>query len=215
MAARNRNTSPLDRLITRFDQALRTVCIPARAGRASPAQGVHDTGLDTRQRSASARLMRVNHAGEVAAQALYRGHALSAATPAVRAHMEHAAREESDHLAWCEQRVRALGSHTSFLNPLWYAGSFALGAVTGLAGDKWSLGFVAETERQVVRHLDGHLARLPGADAPSRAILEQMRADEAGHATQAVKAGAGALPRPVKTLMRLSARVMTRTAYWL
>lgn len=210
-----RNTSPLDLLITRFDQALRTVCIPARAGRASPAQGMSAAGLDSRQKSVAARLMRVNHAGEVAAQALYRGHALSTATPGVRTHMEQAAREESDHLAWCEQRVHDLGSHTSFLNPLWYAGSFALGAVSGLAGDKWSLGFVAETEHQVVRHLDGHLARLPEADAPSRAILEQMRADEAGHATQAIKAGAGALPRPVKTLMHLSAQVMTRTAYWL
>lgn len=210
-----RNTSPLDQLITRFDQALRTVCAPARAGRASPAQGRSDAALGTQQKSVAARLMRVNHAGEVAAQALYRGHALSASAPAVRAQMEHAAREESDHLAWCEQRVHDLGSHISFLNPLWYAGSFALGVVTGLAGDKWSLGFVAETERQVVRHLDGHLARLPEADAPSRAILEQMRADEAGHATQAVEAGAGELPRPVKMLMQLTAQVMTRTAYWL
>ncbi|MDP1708767.1 MAG: 2-polyprenyl-3-methyl-6-methoxy-1,4-benzoquinone monooxygenase [Gammaproteobacteria bacterium] len=210
-----RNPSPLDQLICRFDQALRTVCAPARAGRASPAQGVSDTGLDTRQKSVAARLMRVNHAGEVAAQALYRGHAFSAATPAVRAQMERAAREESDHLAWCEQRVRALGSHTSFLNPLWYTGSFALGVVTGLAGDTWSLGFVAETERQVVRHLDGHLARLPEADAPSRAILAQMRADEAAHAAQAIEAGAGELPPPVKTLMQLTAQVMTRTAYWL
>ena len=210
-----RNTSPLDHFITGLDQALRTVCTPARAERASPAQGASDAALDTQQKLASARLMRVNHAGEVAAQALYRGHALSARSPSVRTHMERAAREEGDHLAWCEQRVHELGSHISFLSPLWYAGSFALGAVAGLAGDKWSLGFVAETERQVVRHLDGHLARLPEADTPSRAILEQMRADEDGHATQVIEAGARELPRPVKTLMQLAARVMTRTAYWL
>lgn len=207
--------SVLDRLIVGLDQALRTVCAPAHSERASPAAGMRDAAISTSQQATAARLMRVNHAGEVAAQALYRGHALSAAAPAVRAQMEHAAREENDHLAWCEQRVHDLGSHTSLLNPLWYAGSFALGVVTGLAGDKWSLGFVAETERQVVHHLDGHLARLPAADAPSRAILEQMRADEADHATRAIEAGARELPQPARTLMRLSARVMTRVAYWL
>lgn len=190
------------------------MCAPTHSARASPAAGVSETDISAQQKAAAAGLMRVNHAGEVAAQALYRGHALSAVSPTVRAQMERAAREESDHLAWCEQRVHALGSHTSVLNPLWYAGSFALGVVTGLAGDKWSLGFVAETERQVVQHLDGHLARLPEADAQSRAILEQMRVDEAEHATQAVAAGAAELPPPVKALMRLTAQVMTRTAYW-
>ncbi|MDO9370979.1 MAG: 2-polyprenyl-3-methyl-6-methoxy-1,4-benzoquinone monooxygenase [Gammaproteobacteria bacterium] len=209
-----RRISPLDRFITGLDQALRTVCAPAHSERASPAAGVSEAGISAQQKAAAARLMRVNHAGEVAAQALYRGHALSASSPAVRVQMERAAREESDHLAWCEQRVHALGSHTSVLNPLWYAGSFALGVVTGLAGDKWSLGFVAETERQVVQHLQGHLARLPAADAQSRVILEQMRVDEAAHATQAVEAGAAELPPPVKALMRLTAQVMTRTAYW-
>ena len=209
-----RRISPLDRFITGLDQALRTVCAPTHSERASPAAGVSETDISAQQKAAAARLMRVNHAGEVAAQALYRGHALSAASPTVRAQMERAAREESDHLAWCEQRVHALGSHTSIFNPLWYAGSFALGVVTGLAGDKWSLGFVAETERQVVQHLQGHLARLPEADTQSRAILEQIRVDEAEHATQAVAAGAAELPPPVKALMRLTAQVMTRTAYW-
>ncbi len=209
-----RRISPLDRFITGLDQALRTVCAPTHSERASPAAGVSETDISAQQKAAAARLMRVNHAGEVAAQALYRGHALSAASPTVRAQMERAAREESDHLAWCEQRVHALGSHTSIFNPLWYAGSFALGVVTGLAGDKWSLGFVAETEHQVVQHLQGHLARLPEADTQSRAILEQIRVDEAEHATQAVAAGAAELPPPVKALMRLTAQVMTRTAYW-
>ncbi len=159
--------------------------------------------------------MRVNHAGEVAAQALYRGHALSAGKPELRAHMERAAAEESDHLAWCEQRVRELGGRTSVLNPLWYAGSFAIGALTGLAGDKWSLGFVAETERQVVKHLETHLQRLPEGDEQSRAILEQMRDDEARHATVAIEAGAAPLPEPLKRAMALTSRVMTHSAYWL
>ena len=210
-----RRISPLDRLITGLDQALRTACSPAHGERVSPAVGMCEAAISAPQKAVAARLMRVNHAGEVAAQALYRGHALSASSPVVRKQMEHAAREESDHLAWCEQRLQALGSHTSVLNPLWYAGSFALGVVTGLAGDQWSLGFVAETERQVVQHLQGHLARLPEADTQSRAILEQMRADEAAHATQAIEAGGRELPAPIKTIMRLASQVMTRTAYWL
>lgn len=209
-----RRISPLDRFITGLDQALRTLCAPAHGERASPAAGVSEGAISAQQKAAAARLMRVNHAGEVAAQALYRGHALSTAAPAVREQMERAAREENDHLAWCEQRVHELGGHTSVLNPLWYAGSFALGVVTGLAGDQWSLGFVAETERQVAQHLQGHLARLPEEDGQSRAILEQMRVDEAAHATQAVEAGAHELPAPIKTLMHLTAQVMTRTAYW-
>lgn len=159
--------------------------------------------------------MRVNHAGEVAAQALYRGHAVTARTDALRGHMERAAEEETDHLAWCEQRLGELGSRTSLLNPLWYGGSFAIGALAGWAGDKWSLGFVAETEQQVVKHLEDHLTRLPAEDAQSRAILEQMRKDEAQHATVAIEAGAAELPEMVKRAMALTSAVMTRSAYWL
>lgn len=210
-----RSYSLADRVLMGLDEALRTVCAPASAQRPLPAPDLSDAGLDARSQAETARLMRVNHAGEVAAQALYRGHALSAEKPEVRAQMERAAQEENDHLAWCEQRVRELGGRTSVLNPLWYAGSFAIGLVSGLAGDKWSLGFVAETERQVVRHLDGHLARLAQEDARSRAILETMREDEAAHATQALEAGAEELPEPVKRLMALTAKVMTGTAYWI
>ncbi|MCK7498109.1 MAG: 2-polyprenyl-3-methyl-6-methoxy-1,4-benzoquinone monooxygenase [Comamonadaceae bacterium] len=149
------------------------------------------------------RLMRVNHAGEISAQAPYQGQALTARLPTVRARMEQASVEENDHLAWTEERIRALGTHRACWRLFWYAGSFAIGALAGIAGDKWSLGFVVETERQVVRHLDDHLARLPAHDARDRAILEQMRADEAHHATTALGAGAAELPTPVKSLMQL------------
>jgi ubiquinone biosynthesis monooxygenase Coq7 len=159
--------------------------------------------------------MRGNHAGEVAAQGLYQGQALTARLDSVRQQMERAALEENDHLAWCESRAKELGAHVSYLNPLWYGGSVAIGALAGLAGDKWSLGFVVETERQVVRHLDDHLARLPAQDAKSRAILEQMRQDEGHHATVALEAGGAALPEPIKRLMGLASQVMTRTAYYL
>jgi 3-demethoxyubiquinol 3-hydroxylase len=159
--------------------------------------------------------MRVNHSGEVAAQALYQGQALTARLDQVRDKMTEAAQEENDHLAWTEARVRELGGHLSYLNPVWYLGSFLIGAAAGAAGDRWSLGFVAETEHQVVAHLDRHLARLPAQDARSRAILEQMRVDEARHATVALEAGAAALPEPVKRLMGLASQVMTRTAYWI
>jgi ubiquinone biosynthesis monooxygenase Coq7 len=210
-----RKISPLDNLIIGLDQALRTLCLPAQCSRPAPAVRHDDAALSTSQRDAVARLMRVNHAGEVAAQALYRGHALTAHAPAVRENMERAAQEETDHLAWCEQRVQELGSHTSVLNPLWYAGSFTIGALAGLAGDKWSLGFVAETEHQVVKHLEDHLTRLPAEDEQSRAILEQMCRDEAQHATVAIEAGAAELPEMVKKAMALTSTVMTRSAYWL
>jgi len=210
-----RKISPLDSLIIGLDQALRTVCTPSQCSRAAPVARHDDAALSASHMDAAARLMRVNHAGEVAAQALYRGHALTAHSPAVREHMERAAQEETDHLAWCEQRVQELGSHTSLLNPLWYAGSFAIGALAGLAGDKWSLGFVAETEHQVVKHLEDHLTRLPAGDEQSRAILEQMREDEAQHATVAIEAGAAELPEMVKKAMALTSAVMTRSAYWL
>lgn len=212
---RERRYTVIDRLLGEFDQALRTVGAHARAERPSPAAPHADTPLPDDARHQAGGLMRVNHTGEIAAQALYQSQALTARQPAVRAAMAQAAREETDHLAWTEARLRELGSHTSFLNPAWYAGSFVIGAVAGLVGDQWNLGFVAETERQVVAHLDDHLARLPAADARSRAILEQMRIDEAHHATQAIEAGAAALPGPIQTVMRLFSRVMTRTAYWI
>jgi ubiquinone biosynthesis monooxygenase Coq7 len=159
--------------------------------------------------------MRVNHSGEVAAQALYHAQAITAKDPMVRDRMAEAAAEENDHLARCEARIDELGGHTSLLNPLWYLGSFACGALAGFAGDRLSLGFVAETERQVVVHLDGHAARLPVADVRSRRIIEQMKEDEARHATVAVESGAADLPPLVKRLMHLTAKVMTSTAYWL
>jgi ubiquinone biosynthesis monooxygenase Coq7 len=161
------------------------------------------------------RLMRVNHTGEVCAQALYQGQALTARLDPVRDRMEQASIEENDHLAWCEERLKELGSHPSFLNPLFYAGAFAIGAMAGRIGDRWSLGFVAETEHQVVAHLNDHLNRLPVQDQPSRAILEQMRKDEARHATQALEAGGAQLPWPVRTLMKGAAKIMTGTTYWI
>lgn len=209
-----REISPLERAITLFDQGLRTVFGKPSAGR-YPFAGVAAEQLSPYEKDISARLMRVNHAGEVAAQALYSGHALTAREPKVRTHMERGAREESDHLAWCARRIDELGGRTSALNPLWYLGSLAIGALAGRAGDKRSLGFVAETERQVVKHLDGHLARLPVRDATSRAILEQMRKDEAQHGSAALSAGAAPLPTPVKTLMGCVSKIMTRTAYWI
>jgi ubiquinone biosynthesis monooxygenase Coq7 len=157
--------------------------------------------------------MRVNHAGEIAAQALYHGQALTARTPRVRAALLEAARDETDHLAWCEQRVRELGSRTSLLAPVWYAGSFAIGALAGLAGDRNSLGFVAETEKQVIEHLESHLHELPPDDERSRRIVAQMQADEARHGAEARDAGGRELPGPVRNLMRRTARVMTRAAY--
>jgi ubiquinone biosynthesis monooxygenase Coq7 len=157
--------------------------------------------------------MRVNHAGEIAAQALYHGQALTARNPRVRASLLEAAQDETDHLAWCEQRVRELDSRTSLLAPVWYAGSFAIGALAGLAGDRTSLGFVAETEMQVIEHLESHLHELPDGDDRSRRIVEQMQTDEARHGSDARAAGGVDLPRPIRALMRRTARIMTRTAY--
>lgn len=159
--------------------------------------------------------MRVNHSGEIAAQGLYQGQALTAGSPATRAALEKAAAEEGDHLAWCRERLDELGSRPSLLNPLWYAGSVAIGALAGLAGDRMSLGFMAETERQVEGHLADHLDRLPADDIRSRTIVQQMQADEIGHGRAALDAGAAELPQPVPKLMRLTARIMTGTAYWL
>jgi ubiquinone biosynthesis monooxygenase Coq7 len=209
-----RDLSPLDRLIVNLDQGLRTVFgRPLTTGRPDPDDGLPEAFLGEGERQHAAGLMRVDHAGEVCAQALYQGQALSARDLEVRAKLERAAREENDHLAWCERRLGELGSHASYLNPVWYAGSFVIGALAGVAGDRWSLGFLAETERQVVRHLDGHLAELPLEDQRSRAILEQMREDEGRHATTAVESGAAELPGPVKGLMALVSGVMTTVAY--
>ena len=158
--------------------------------------------------------MRVNHAGEVAAQALYKGHATVARDKTIEQQMQHAAAEEFDHLAWCEQRIHELGEAPSRLSPIWYAGAYAIGAASGMLGDRWSLGFIAETERQVCAHLDSHLDDLPADDTRSRAIVERMRDEEAEHGENAVQAGAADLPAPVKMLMRLTAKIMTRTAYW-
>ncbi len=209
-----RNLNGIDRLILNLDQGVRTVFgRPKVTGRSNPADGVPDTDLDERERRLAAGLMRVNHTGEVCAQALYQGQALTARLPDVRERMERASAEENDHLAWCETRLKELDSHTSLLNPLWYAGSFAIGAAAGLAGDRWSLGFVAETEHQVVDHLNGHLRSLPDSDARSRLIVQQMREDEGHHATVALEAGGARLPGPVRKLMTLTSKLMTRTAY--
>ena len=212
----DRAYTPFDQLLGGLDQALRTVFgPPPEAQRPSPAAAMPEADLDAAQRELAARLMRINHAGEICAQALYQGQALTAQLPNVRDKMEQAATEENDHLAWTAERLRELGAHTSYLNPLWYAGSFAIGATAGLAGDRWSLGFVAETERQVVKHLDSHLEQLAPADEKSRAILNQMREDEGKHATVAIESGAAALPEPIRQTMRLMSKVMTATAYWI
>lgn len=205
-----------DRLIINFDQAVRTLAgRPLVTGRPNPGDQREEAGLSEAERLESMRLMRVNHAGEVSAQALYQGQALTARLDAVRGRMQRAAEEENDHLDWCEQRVGELGGHVSYLNPLWYLGSFAIGATAGAIGDKWSLGFVAETEKQVIRHLDGHLERIAPQDQKSRAILEQMKIDEAHHGAEAMRAGGAELPQPVRGLMRLTSRVMTGAAYWI
>jgi ubiquinone biosynthesis monooxygenase Coq7 len=208
-----RRLSVIDRVLGEIDKGIKTLSAPARASRDAPAPPSEP--LDAVQRSRSTRLMRVNHSGEVAAQALYRAQALTAGDDAVAAAMRRAAAEETDHLAWCESRLRELGGRTSLLNPLWYAGSFAIGALAGVLGRGANLGFVAETERQVEAHLRGHLQRLGEADKRSRAILEQMTHDEIQHGAQAVSMGGEELPFPVRVAMRLTARLMTEGSYWL
>lgn len=209
-----RDYTPADSLLIQLDHALRTVFgRPHVTERRDPADDLPEAGLPDAARDHVARLMRINHTGEVCAQALYQGQALTARLPGVRDSMARAAAEENDHLDWCERRVHELGGRLSLLNPLFYAGSFLIGAAAGLAGDKWSLGFVAETERQVERHLDEHLAQVPAEDARTHAVLEQMKADEIGHATKAIEAGAATLPGPIREAMRLTAKVMTATVY--
>jgi len=206
----------LDLAIAAVDRALRSIFAPARTSRPVPAPASDPAHpLSETDRRTSAALMRVNHAGELAAQALYHGQALAARSAATREVLLTAARSESDHLAWCELRLRELAARPSLLNPLWYAGSFAIGAAAALMGDRASLGFVAETERQVEGHLDEHLGRLPPGDSRSRAILQAMRAEEIAHGAAAAAAGGARLPAPVRALMRRTARVMTGSAYWI
>lgn len=210
-----RRLTPLDRVLEQVDQAVRTVLgPPPPASRPNPAEGVPDAPLTDRERRHAAGLMRVNHAGEVMAQGLYQGQALTARLAEVRGAMEQAAVEEFDHLAWCEQRLAELRDRPSMLGPVWYTGAFLLGAGAGLAGDRWSLGFVSETEAQVINHLEDHLGRLPRADQRSRAIIGQMKLDEARHGAEARAAGGLPLPAPARGLMAVMSKVMTRTAYW-
>lgn len=211
---------PLDPFIAAADRALRAVFAPAQASRPVPDVPVEKASspvaaLSEGDRRKSAALMRINHAGEIAAQALYHGQALVSQTAATRDMLLKAAREEADHLAWCETRLKELDSRPSLLNPFWYCGSFAIGALAAVLGDRTSLGFVVETEKQVEGHLDEHLARLPSGDTRSRAILNVMRTDEIEHGATAKAAGASELPAPVRALMRHAARVMTTAAYWI
>jgi 3-demethoxyubiquinol 3-hydroxylase len=211
MKPSSRLLSPTDRLISSLDSGLRTVFATARAARPAPAGG--SAALSEAQRAEAAALMRVNHVGEVCAQALYQSQALFSRSDEQRVHFEQAGQEELDHLAWTAERVTALGGHTSHLAPLWWLGAFALGSAAGLAGDRWSLGFVVETERQVEAHLASHLDRLPAEDGTSRAIVAQMKREEAAHAEAALAAGALALPEWVRGLMRGAAKVMTTVAH--
>jgi ubiquinone biosynthesis monooxygenase Coq7 len=204
----------MDALIAAADSALRTLFAKPRALRACPVLPAEETRLAPDERQHAAALMRVNHVGEVCAQALYTAQALATRNPGLRRHFEKAADEETDHLAWTEERIHELGDRTSLLNPLWYAGAFGIGLLAGRFGDRVSLGFVVETERQVESHLQGHLERLPAHDHASRAIVAQMKEDEAAHAAGALAAGGVELPRPVKALMRAAAKVMTTTAHY-
>jgi ubiquinone biosynthesis monooxygenase Coq7 len=210
----------MDRFIIAFDRGLRTLfarphSIRPHPGRELPYEKQPDAELPDADKKHVAALMRVNHVGEICAQALYSGQSLTARNQETVRALQQAAREETEHLAWCEQRIAELGGRKSLLNPLWYGGSFVLGVASGVLGDKWNLGFLAETERQVGKHLESHLSQLPEQDARSRAVLAQMHADETRHAETAERQGAAELPRPVKTAMRLASRIMTRTSYYL
>jgi ubiquinone biosynthesis monooxygenase Coq7 len=205
----------VDKLIIGFDQALKTVFAPAQGFRSTPGQVSLSEPLSDIDKQAAIRMMRINHAGEVCAQALYQGQSVSARNPEVQIALKDAAREEIDHLAWCETRLEELGGRKSILNPLWYSASFGLGVFSGLLGDKWNLAFLVETERQVEGHLQGHLEKLSPVDHRTRAIMEQMKADEITHAETGVAHGAAELPYPVKIAMKLSSRLMTKSAYWI
>lgn len=204
----------LDGLIVEFDKGLRTLFSRAQSIRPFPDANLPEAALSEDEKKVSAALMRINHSGEICAQALYQGQALTARDPVVQEKLQQAAQEETEHLAWTSRRVHELGGHLSLLNPLWYGGSLALGAVAGLLGDKWNLGFLAETERQVGGHLQSHLARLPQQDEKSRAVVQQMYVDETSHSNMAVQLGGAELPLPVKLAMKASSKVLTHTAYW-
>jgi len=207
-----RHYSIADEVIGNLDKALNKIFCKQQSQRPYPAEDAGEPSLNAEEQKLAAGLMRVNHAGEMAAQALYHGQSLTARDPSLKDKLRNASIEESDHLNWCRKRLEELGETPSKLDPFWYAGSFAIGIAAGIAGDRWNLGFLAETEHQVVRHLDGHLDRLPPQDTRSRAIASQMRTDELGHATLAENLGAAELPQPVKKLMRLSSKVMTTLA---
>lgn len=209
------STTMIDALIIEFDKALRTVFAPARTLRPMPGQALPEAELSAKERREVAGLMRINHCGEICAQALYQGQALMSTDEGIKEALRKASWEETEHLAWTESRLAELGSRKSLLNPLWYAGSFGIGLLAGKLGDRWNLGFLAETERQVEAHLDHHLHRLPPQDEKSRRVLEQMKADEIGHAQLAIRLGGRELPTPVKAAMKLSSKVMTKTAYWI
>jgi len=210
-----RTFSPADILIDHADRVLRTLSGHAKTtDRKNPADSAQEQSLSDDEAQLSARLMRVNHAGEVAAQALYQGQSLTARDKDIQNKLKHAAEEENDHLAWCNKRVNELGQSTSIFDPLWYAGSLTLGATAGLFGDKWNLGFLAETEKQVVNHIEQHLDKLPENDAKTRAILQQMHIDENEHADLAIHNGGAELPEPVKQGMKLISKVMTKSSYW-
>lgn len=203
----------IDRAIVEFDKALRTVFAPARSVRPVPGDDLPDAALDDAAKRHAAALMRVNHVGEICAQALYQGQAMMSKDDEIRRTLQHASDEETEHLAWTERRIGELGGRKSLLNPLWYGGALAIGLAAGRFGDRWNLGFLAETERQVEAHLTGHLDRLPAEDRKSRAIVEQMKADEIEHAQTAVRLGGRDLPAPVRGAMKLASRIMTATAY--
>ncbi len=206
--------SILDQALVEFDRALRTLAAPPREHRPNPGREHPEASLSPSQREHIARLMRVNHTGEVCAQALYQGQSLTARMAANRLALRTAAQEEEDHLAWCQTRIQELGGRTSLLNPLWYTASLALGVLAGVAGEHWNLAFLEETERQVEGHLAAHLAQIPEADQRTRAVVEQMKTDEMGHAELARRLGAAQFPAPVKAAMKWSSRLMTRTVYW-
>jgi ubiquinone biosynthesis monooxygenase Coq7 len=211
-----KNYSLLDKCCLKFDQALRALAQVNRdSGRENPAADTADLELSKGEQKISEGLMRINHTGEVCAQALYLGQGMTARLEKNQEKMRHAAEEEVDHLNWCKERLKELGGHTSYLNPLWFLGSFTIGAVAGAVGDKWSLGFVAETERQVVSHLESHMQRLPAGDLRSQAIIKQMREDENKHRQMAIDAGAVQFPSFIKTAMTYSSKVMTTLTYWI
>lgn len=204
----------LDHLIVEFDKGLRTLFSKAQSARPFPDEGLPEADMTAEEKKHAAGLMRINHSGEICAQALYQGQAMTARDPEVQVQLQQAAQEETEHLAWTSRRVHELGGHLSLLNPLWYSGSLALGAFAGLLGDKWNLGFLAETERQVGGHLQSHLASLPLQDEKSRAVVQQMYVDETLHSEMAKQMGGAELPFPVRLAMRTTSKILTHTAYW-